>query len=232
MRLICEYTLSGEFLPKDYRRGFLSVIKSALERSDRTIYEKYYLEPRIKPFTFSLHFPALVGLENESFRVGSKVKLTISSSEAHLMTYVYNGLRSNALYPYPLFENTLTLQRISIAFPPKILQSSAQFKTVSPILINNKGKSSWYLMPEEQGFSEGLSFNIQELAKTFLGLQSVPFKFEPLCHREKKIFHYGQFMRGYHGLFQMTAPPDVLNLIRDIGLGNRRSQGFGMLDLI
>lgn len=232
MRLICELTLSRQFLPRDYRRGFLSLIKSALQMSDPASYEKYYQQPIIKPFTFSVHFPDLLGLENNLFRVGSSVRFVLSSNQAELLTYLYNGLRGKALYPYPLFENALTLKNISITFPRKITQQTVLFKTVSPILINNKGKSNWYLMPEEEGFDEGLSFNIQELSKAFLGAENVDFKFEPLRYKEKKTFHYGQFMRGYHGLFQMNAPSEFLNLIFNIGLGNRRSQGFGMIDLV
>lgn len=232
MRLVCEFILSGEYLPIDYRRGFLSLIKAALEKGDRALYEEFYLQPTIKPFTFSIHFPGLVGLENESFRVGSRAKMTISTSEAALMALLYNGLRIRSLYPYPIFDNTLMLQKISAVFPPKILASSAQFKTVSPVLIKNKKESNWYLMPHEEGFSEGLAFNIRELAKTFLGQENVSFTFEPLHFREKKVFHYGQFMRGYHGYFEMAGRAELLNLIRDIGLGNRRSQGFGMVDIV
>jgi CRISPR-associated endoribonuclease Cas6 len=231
MRLNCELNLSEEYLPKDYRRGFLSLIKAALQQGDRALFEKYYSKPLIKPFTFSIYFPGLVGQESDSFRVGSKVKLILSTPDPKLMTFFYNGLRTRDLYPYPLFENTLTLEKISVTFPPRIVESSAQFKTVSPMLINNKGRNDWYLLPGEEGFSEGLTHNVRELAKNFLGLETIEFTFDALHFRERKIFHYGQFMRGLHGYFRITAPVELLNLIRDIGIGNRRSQGFGMVDL-
>lgn len=232
MKLIVDYNLNKSKIPRDYRRGFISLVKSAFEISDNLIFKKYYQVSRIKPFTFSVYYPELKGHENGSFKVGSKAKLFLSSNQPEVITYLYNGLRNKKLYPYPLFDNSLTLERISAIFPRKVTRNSALFRTISPILINNKGKNHWYLMPGEQGFDEGLTFNIQELAKEFLGATDIDFEFEPIRYKEKKVFHYGQFMRGYHGVFRMEASAEVLDLLLNIGIGNRRSQGFGMVDLV
>lgn len=219
-------------VPRDYRSGFISLVKSAFERSDPLVYKRYYEEPRLKPYTFSIYYPELQGQQNNHFKVGRKARFYFSSHLPEVITHVYNGLRSTALYPYPLFENSMTLNRISAIFPRKVASDKATFKTISPILINNKGKNHWYLMPGEEGFEAGLVFNVQELAREFLSVRDIPFEFEPIRYKEKKVFHYGQFMRGYHGVFLMKAPSEFLNLILNIGLGNRRSQGFGMVDLI
>jgi CRISPR-associated endoribonuclease Cas6 len=45
------------------------------------------------------------------------------------------------------------------------------------------------------------------------------------------LTHYNQTMTSWLGRFTLTAPKEVLQLVYDIGIGVRRSQGFGMLEI-
>jgi CRISPR-associated endoribonuclease Cas6 len=38
-------------------------------------------------------------------------------------------------------------------------------------------------------------------------------------------------MQGFTGIFELQGDPQVLNLIYQVGLGVRRSRGFGMLEV-
>ncbi|MGC8596267.1 MAG: CRISPR-associated endoribonuclease Cas6, partial [Candidatus Kryptoniota bacterium] len=198
---------------------------------------------KLKPFTFSIYFPQLKGNEQERFNVGNRVILNLSTSSLELATHLYNGLynvRTFALFEKKLgFENTLALKKIQLRRSEPIRSSEAIFKTVSPVLVNIKGKSDWYLQPGEDGFMEGLNFAVSEMAREFLGWQGdVRLEFEILQHdgkvsvRRKVVSHYEQSMSAFVGAFKLKSDPAILQLIYDVGLGVRRSQGFGMLEVV
>lgn len=66
MKLSFQFELSKPHLPKDYRRGFASIIKDALSRADENLYNFYYTGTyKLKPFTFSVYFPQGSDLEEK-----------------------------------------------------------------------------------------------------------------------------------------------------------------------
>lgn len=230
MRLLFSYKLSNGLLPVDYRRGFASLIKNALSTVNPLLFTRYYSQPHVlKPFTFSVFFPGLAGLEGEHFKVGHDVRLTFSTSSFELGTCVYDGLLE--FRTFRLFEGDLMLQHVHLEHMITITKESAIFKTMAPVLVNNKGEANWYLLPGQNGFDEGLAFAVREVSRTFLGDEDVSIEFKPIQIRRKVVRHYNMDMQGFVGIFELRGRPDVLNLIYQIGLGVRRSQGFGMLEL-
>ncbi|MCS7275301.1 MAG: CRISPR-associated endoribonuclease Cas6 [Candidatus Bipolaricaulota bacterium] len=231
MRFEVSCKLSSSLLPVEYRRGFASLIKEAIRRANPSVFERYYHALHIlKPFTFSVYFPDLRGCGGDSFEVGERAIIHFSTSAPELGVSVYNGLL--ALRSYPLFENTLTLERINLERRVVVREQTAIFKTMAPVLVNNKGDANWYLLPGEAGFDEGLQFAISEAARVFLGSVGASVAFHPIQIKPKVIRHYNMHMRGFVGVFELRGDPALLNLIYDIGLGVRRSQGFGMLELV
>jgi CRISPR-associated endoribonuclease Cas6 len=231
MRLAIDYEMSSEYLPKDYRSGFMALIKKALETANPLLYEQYYSRHKLKPFTFSIFFRELKGSEDGKFNVGKNVRLNLSTSSLELATYLYNGFYKTRLFP--LFDNTLELKHISLRRSEQIRSSEVIFKTASPVLVNNLGDSGRYLLPEEQGFTEGLHFAVTEVVRAFLDWQGeVPLEFEKISVRRRVVSHYQQSMSAFIGVFKLKSDPTILQLIYDVGLGVRRSQGFGMLEVV
>jgi CRISPR-associated endoribonuclease Cas6 len=231
MRFEVSYKLSNNLLPIEYRRGFASLIKEALRKANTQLFEKYYSKLHVlKPFTFSVYFPGLAGREGDHFKVGQNAFLKFSTPSYELGTYVYNGLRE--LRTFPLFESTLTLEQVSLKPMITITEETALFKTMAPVLVNNKGDANSYLLPGEAGFNEGLDFAVKEVSRVFLCDDGVSIQFKPIQIRRKVVRHYNMNMQGLVGVFELRGRPDVLNLIYQIGLGVRRSQGFGMLEVV
>ncbi|GIX01855.1 MAG: CRISPR-associated endoribonuclease Cas6 [Thermogutta sp.] len=231
MRLRVVYSLHSDRLPVEYRRGFASLLKEAIKRSDPLCFQRYYSRLHVlKPFTFSLFFPGLIPVGDGDFRVGTKAILHISSNSRELISCLYNGLRS--LPQFPLFHNTATLQSIFLTPFRAMTISHARFKTMAPVLVNTKGDPNHYLLPDDKGFEEGLRFSVREIARTFLNMPDAPIDFRPLDIHRKVIRHYNMHMQGFVGVFELQGQPEVLNLIYQVGLGVRRSQGFGMLELV
>jgi CRISPR-associated endoribonuclease Cas6 len=231
MRITVSYLLADKHLPLDYRRGFAALVKEALKRSNSELFTRYYGTLHVlKPFTFSVYFPGLVGQAGERFDVGDRAILNFSTSSYELGTHVYNGLL--AFSTFPLFDNNLKLVHIQLGRTLTLDQEVVTFRTLAPVLVNNKGSADWYLLPDQEGFEEGLDFAVKEIAGTFLGIEDVAIEFEPISIRRKVVRHYNMDMQGFVGIFELRGHPDVLNLIYQIGLGVRRSQGFGMLEVV
>ncbi|HEX8137566.1 MAG TPA: CRISPR-associated endoribonuclease Cas6 [Pyrinomonadaceae bacterium] len=207
------------------------MLKKALENSNPQFYEKYYSALHtLKPFTFSIYFPELSGQEGKHFNVGHKAFLNFSTSSYEFGTYLYNGLLT--LRRFPLFSNALMLSDIELRRITAVTKDIVIFKTLSPFLINSKGNPNWYLLPGQDGFEEGLNFAVREIARTFLKTEDASIDFKPINIKRKVVRHYNMDMQGGVGIFELRGQPELLNLIYQIGLGVRRSQGFGMLEIV
>ncbi|MCS7274318.1 MAG: CRISPR-associated endoribonuclease Cas6 [Candidatus Bipolaricaulota bacterium] len=231
MRVTASYSLNDQYLPLDYRSGFAALLKESLKDVNEYLFMRYYAKPHVlKPFTFSVYFPELAGGEGDRLNVGTKAVLHFSTSSHELGASIYNGLRQRD--SFPLFENRLQLSHIHLQPLIAIRQESAIFKSMAPILVNNKGNADWYLLPGDDGFEEGLSFAVNEIIRSFLGGVDARVKFNPIRIHRKVVRHYNMNMQGFTGIFELRGRSDVLNLIYQVGLGVRRSQGFGMLELV
>lgn len=231
MRLEISYKLTGTRLALEYRRGFASLLKETIKQTSPACLARYYsLLHTLKPFTFSVFFPGLRGREGDRFEVGSKAILTFSTSDYELCACVYNGLLQ--LRQFPIFENKAQLEHLFLKPKIAIAQDAAVFKTMAPVLVNTKGEPNWYLLPGDEGFDEGLAFSVREICRAFLDMQDASIEFRPIAVRRKVVRHYNMDMQGFVGIFELRGTPEVLNLIYQVGLGVRRSQGFGMLELV
>jgi CRISPR-associated endoribonuclease Cas6 len=231
LRLEISLKLTETRLALEYRRGFASLLKEAIHRASPACFARYYSRLHtLKPFTFSIFFPGLTGREGNHFEVGSKAILNFSTSCPELCASVYNGLLQ--LRSFLIFENKVELERLFLKPKISITQDAAVFKTMAPVLVNTKGKPDWYLLPGDKGFEEGLAFSVREIGRAFLGMPEASVEFRQIAVRRKVVRHYNMDMQGFVGTFELRGSPTVLNLIYDIGLGVRRSQGFGMLELV
>ena len=234
MRLTLDYEMSTDVIPKNYGRGFISLIKKIIENTDPLLFNDYYNQHKLKPFTFGTYFPQLQGSEKDKLKVGNKVKVNFSTSSLQLGTNIYNGFLK-------VKKHTWHHNSSSITFSPtkaflhnikKIKREEVTFKTLSPILVNNKGDSNEFLLPGEGGFLEGLEFSVRECAKEFLNDSSeFSFEIEVSGWRRRVLYHYKK-MPSTIGIFTIKSKSEILQMIYDIGLGVHRSQGFGLLEVV
>lgn len=234
MRIILDYEISPDVIPKNYGRAFISLIKKLIQETDTLLFNDYYGQHKLKPFTFGTYFPQLQGNEDDKLKVGELVKVNFSSSSIQLATNIYNGFLK-------VKEHTWQNNGSSILFKPvrafllpnrRIDKEEIVVKTLSPLLVNNIGDSNKFLLPGEDGFLEGLEFAVRECAKEFLNDDSdFPFEFEVKAWRRRVLYHYKK-MPSTTGIFTIKSKPEILQMIYDVGLGIHRSQGFGMLEVV
>lgn len=230
MRLAIQIELSNPVIPKDYRRGFMSFIKACFQKEDFLFFEKLYNQKTDKAFTFSIYFP---GLKNENsnghLNVGNKAVLNFSSNDFEVITNLYNGVRK--LKSHKWNSHLFSIIKHSALFNKKIQGDICLFKTVSPFLVNKEGENLRYLTPNDEEFDRSFRYSVQALCNSFLQTNAVEFDYRFLRHKKMVVSHYNQSMTCNKGVIEMKANPEVLDLLYNVGIGVRRSQGFGMLEL-
>ena len=234
MRLKLDFEIKEEVIPRNYGRGFISLIKKMIEVTDPLLFYDYYEKHKLKPFTFGVYFPNLKGNDGDRINVGVKAVLNFSTSSLQLATNIYNGFLRVGEHYWQNNGSSITFKptKAFLNQPKRINKNEHWFKTLSPFLINNLGDSNVFLLPGEIGFIEGLEFSLNECAKEFLGKnEKVEFEFEPLDMKRKVIYHYKKMPTNI-GVFRLKAEPEILQMVYDIGIGVHRSQGFGMLEVV
>ncbi len=235
MRLILDYEITPDVIPKNYGRGFISLVKKLIEETNPLLFNEYYNYPhKLKPFTFGTYFPQLQGNQNDKLKVGEIVKINFSTSSIKLATNIYNGFLKVKEHTWQNNGSAINFKPLRAFLQPnrKVNKEEIVIKTLSPLVINNKGDSNKFLLPEEEGFLEGLEFSVRECAKEFLNDTSTfNFEFEVIHWRRVVLYHYKK-MPATKGIFKIKSKPEILQMIYDIGLGVHRSQGFGMMEVV
>ncbi|MEJ5350847.1 MAG: CRISPR-associated endoribonuclease Cas6 [Melioribacteraceae bacterium] len=238
MRLTFDFEISPAEIPKNYRIGFISLIKKLIEKQNPSLFGLYYNQHKLKPFTFGVYFPQLQKSNNENFNVGNIAVLNFSTSSFELAAYVYNGFmklkeqKEKHIWKREGYEIYFKPKRVYMHPIRKIRNDEIEVKTLSPLLVNNLGDSNKFLLPGEEGFLEGLQFSVRECAKEFLNIDyDFPFEFIPEKWGREVVYHY-QKTPAVIGTFRIKSIPEILQMIYDAGLGVHRSQGFGLLEVI
>jgi len=241
MRLKANLIMSTDWLVKDYRGIFMSLIKSAFMNYDPLLYANLYGTDEQKrkvnkPFTFSVGFPRYKGIEGNKILCGNHISLIFSSNDETLVTAFYNGL--NKKNEFVIGENLpiiFNLDRVQLLPLIKITANKVAFKTISPVLVNDKGSNLDYLSPTQPEFARAFRFIIAEQARHFqipCTDDMIDFEIDERKIKRLPLTHYRQTMTSWLGVFTLKATTEVLQLVYDTGIGVRRSQGFGMLEII
>lgn len=235
MRFSIIFKISKPELPVDYRSGFISLLKASYEMACKDKYVELYEANTLKPFTFSVYFGNMAKiLDNKVFINSDRFILNFSTASLELGTFFYNGLLKikKELKDYPLFEARIALESVNLKKEMQIREDTVVFKTLSPFLVRDYIDKNKYLKPADEGFKNQLNQIVAECSKAFLGRESyIEFK-DVKTTAKPPIFHYGAPVDGIRGIFALKGDSDVLNMIYQIGLGSRRSQGFGMLEVM
>jgi len=234
VRLLIDYEISPDVIPKNYGRGFISLIKKLIEETDPLLFNEYYNQHKLKPFTFGTYFPQLQGNEGDKLKVGEIVKLNFSTSSIQLITNIYNGFLKVKEHKWQSNGSSINFKPIRAFLQPnkKIDSEEIVVKTLSPLVVNNLGESNKFLLPNEEGFLEGLEFSIRKCAIEFLDdTSNFPFEFEVKNWKRRVLYHYEK-LPATIGVFTIKSKPEILQMIYDVGLGVHRSQGFGLLEVM
>ena len=232
--------VKGLFIPFNYRRHFLSLIKEAILTEDKELFEKYYKEKsanKVKPFTFSVAFSAVKEQKEKGkiFLESGNINFFISSFSPEFLITVYNGLQKLKGENLKYLGTTIKIERFFYINRRHINNGSVTFKTLSPILVrdieNKKGKG--FIDSSHPDFEKNIFYNVKSLSKHFIDYELLESDFKILSTNfsSKRTSLYGKEISN-KGFITIKAPVKVLQMLYDAGLGAKRSQGFGILEVV
>ncbi len=223
------------------RNGIASLFKEALQKQNPELYSECYgnqSQNTVKPFTFSYYAPHLkqirIDQRNQFQFNGNTLQVHYSSSDYGFLVGQYNSLRH--LKEYSLFQKPVRLGHFYLRNQKTIHHNEVLFKILSPFIVrkieNQQGVG--YLKMDDPQFEDGLYFQIRNYSQRYLNkdLKRGDFAIDIRKCKPLIVIHYGHGIDCTTGMIGVKAPPDVLKLIYDIGLGSRRSQGFGMVEVV
>ncbi|SFE52443.1 CRISPR-associated endoribonuclease Cas6 [Alteribacillus iranensis] len=237
MKLRVTFTIPDGYLDYGFQMGVVSLIKEALRRSDNTYFNKLYGKDNVtKPFCFATFFHEPTFKKDKIFL--KQLSITVSSLDHEFLLHFHNGLIQIVEFQYKevcwIKENVQLLKEKNISSPSVI------FKTLSPLLIEDKKGNP--LSPEHTSYEEELNYYADVLAQEFHHrslYRSIVVKNHNMkktvikstnreWEKNKKGFLY---FTAYRGLIELDGHPEDLKLMYRVGLGRRRTQNFGLLDV-
>lgn len=164
----------------------------------------------------------------------------------------FNGIRQLKYFAFSTDDTMLIdgepqeweIAKVMVLKERPITDSTVVFRTCSPFIIENEKDQPilFYEQNFEQELNELMDRIFQSPHIKGKGL-SKPLKLQPIKMQKQvarttfKEFRMKtgrpiMFLTGNSGTFRLSGDPEDLNIIYRIGLGNRTSQGFGMVEVL
>lgn len=250
MRIKLHFELENNIINKDYRALILSFIKSSLEKNFKESYKEIYEskdKPIMKFFTFSVYLPKpkiekdKIELEKNYFNA------VFSIYDNKRFIEFYNSFNSTINKDkedfYPLKDNKMKLKNITMENEKIISSNRAIIKFLSPLVLrkheeitkNEKRKGEdIYLDFNDNDFNEQLNYSVLRLIKD-LKLNGIDsnIKLEPFKTARKTVVDFKNILfNSSIGEYIISGDSELLNILYKTGIGSRRSEGFGMFEVI
>lgn len=244
---------SNMTIPPDYRIKIYSFIKDLIKQNNPALRDKLWGTAKkvncIKPFTFTCFFPGIKAQKNSLLCVSDSFSLTVSFGNYtipvidvngyEIFFAFYNGLIANKKDLSLKFNGTiysLALSRVVTHKEklPTMQQECIKMKSCAPLLIRQiaPGQKPQWLDFTDKEFDEWCEKSVSSLVKGFLGRPTAGITFIPRDCKTVYLNHYKGLVKGTEGVFALKAKPEVVKLVYEVGLGAKRNEGFGMIEVV
>lgn len=239
MRIELDFLLKSNVIQVEYRRVIMHFIKTCLgEANNGKYYEDLYGEPKPRNFTFAVFFDSPVFKEEEIQLASNRVKVIFSIVDKMESYIFYSSFlekkRSKVMLEH---NNYMILEKVTKLAEPQVHNSSMLVKMNSPLLVRKHNKQNnidWYYDFTQEEFEEE-SMNNLRFQLTNAGFSEKlqeGLRLQPIKCRKVIVKHYDCKFAGNLGNFLLEGNPIVLNYLLKAGLLSRRSEGFGMAELL
>lgn len=233
MRIQLSFVLVEKKLPLDIRRAFISYIKMALNAYDKDLYNKFYSSNYVKPFTFSLYLPNAKFSKNEISLSHNSFSVKISVSDYMFGIHLYNALIKQKFNEFPFGKTIGICESVKIFASKNVESNKLIIKTLSPIVIRDrKNTKDKYYTINDESFKDIYKKNINYELNLF-GLpsdDSITIDIIKANTNVVKTFNIN--IPCSMGIFIVSGESQTLNFLYKNGIGGRRSEGFGMFDIL
>lgn len=243
MRIKVECETRHEAFPLEYRRKFVSFLKSAFENYDQDLFSALYGGGHApKPFCFSIYFLPEVKVSKDGVTLYSKRFIaSFTTPDVLLGVHLVNALMGCINKWLPLADSDNELKILTLTKMPEYTVSThaIPFKILSPIVIRdhdeNEGRD-WYLTFEDQEFENiwkrNLKTELQHSYNRDVFSDIDAMRFKPILLKKTVVLNYGIYIPCTVGKFVLEGEKHVLEYIYKAGMGSRRGLGFGCLDIL
>lgn len=242
MRVGIEFKTSE--IPQAYGMLICSLIKSALKKEDEDYYNSLYFyngkkNKKTKNFTYSIYIKDYE-LKEEVFHIKDKIIVNISTPEYEFFQKLYNGLLNIKEFKYKE-RYILNRGKIRLSAEKQITSDEIIFKTLSPIFIKDKNNNS--IMFDDERFNIELNYISNVILKEYRGkglrrellFENINMKkkvskleISDFIEKSNKKF---MCIDTNNGIFKLRGDRKDLNDLYMLGLGFRRNEGMGMIDI-
>lgn len=233
MKLILGFELTAKEVELNYRETVLSFIKHMLSFKYPSDYEQLFTQPIMKSYSFSVYFPDVALSQNIVLASDKQMSVTITGCDNILIAKLYNSALFMKNKSYPMLNNSMTLKKVRLDnFIPKI-QEKNLIKFLSPLVVRKRvDNKDTYLNFDDQEFNKYINISIENLCNQ-LGISPCgTIKLTPFNAKKTVIKQDNLFFEANLGTFVLEGDKDIISLLYQTGIGSRRSQGFGMFEII
>lgn len=224
-------------IPLDYRRYFISIIKTITGGSP--LFKRFVEEkPGYSPYAFAVHFARIESIETRNKQVIIKppVIMTISTGMFEVMTAICNGAIKMK------DKNTvlgLSIKDVRLLPDKKIMSRIATFKVAGHSVL--RGKKDYLDGNMKSELEESinthlltkLNFLNAQYGREILPGEQCPVQVLSVTGIKKGVcLHYGGNLTTLQGSITLAGEPPALQFLYDYGMGVRTGQGFGLLEVI
>ena len=242
MRICMEFEIKYNRLNSDYRKYFISWIKKMLTICNEGKYfEKYYKDTIQKPYSFSVVFNKPRFSKDYVIFEDNRVKMYFSVTDENRTGLILcSGFLKMKGVTFKLSENNeMKLVSIRRLNEKLIISDRVCFKTSpgSSIVVRNHNRESnkdKYFTVEDENYINELEKNIKVQCKqagyTLEDIEKI--KVNEVNGRKIVSKNYGVYIDSVSGIFDISATPEILKYLYTVGLGSKRSAGYGTIDLV
>ena len=240
MRIIVKLQLERPELPKDFRPVFVSFIKNNLTKYGQLFFDEYYKDRNTiaKRFTFGVRMNRRQFKQNHIYLGGDIITFTLSTADLKEGAILYNSIVENKAADFPLpNRNKMKILTVKTEMLPKIEMNEIVIKMLSPLVIREHDRSSnvdTYIDCTCEHFAESVKRIVQGQIEIF-GLQEClinGFSILPVKAKKTVITTFDYHIDASLGVFKLNGCSELLDFLYHAGLGSRRSQGFGMFEVL
>lgn len=242
MRFSLTFKLDKPSFPMEYRRIVISYIKNAISECNKgKYYEKFFKDSNQKDYCFSVVLPKSrfnkdqIELENNELKI---LFSTADTQKTGLILFSAFLEQKNKVYPLPN-DNSMILKSVVNQKQELLSNSRAIFKTSigSGVCVRDhkreENKDFYYVFDDEK-FREKIYQIVknQVIKAGFSEKEAKEIVINPVQCKKVVVKHYRRYIDISTGIFEIQANSDILQHFYDVGIGSRKSSGFGMLDLV
>lgn len=231
-----KVTVETERIQIPYEFAFLSIIKNSLAMTNEELFCYLNTEKRNKPFVYSVYLSGYE-MKEDHFYINGHIDWYISGMNEWVIS-IYNGLRRKKEYYYNGY--VFRIKHISLVKEKEIRENTIVGRTLSSVYIQDKEKKALSPLHNLEGYNKELNYICNHVLADVKGRTLLePLFFQPILMKKMikklpldKTNGKEICLETWKGDFVLRGHREDLSLLSTIGLGFRRSQGYGMFQVL